>query len=150
MAHDTNAGAWRGDTALSATFIMPGLGLVVRRIIQLDFYCRSLSIRALAVVGGPPRPVAIAYSREALDQPADNGGGFDVIFSGAPAYERFFWRDDEGPPYIWLFHRSVGATAIHFSYFPTKKRDGNIPMPSRANEDYPAILETTALIVPGV
>ncbi len=153
-AHNINAGAYRSDTGLSATFDIPaaGLGPLVIRTIQLDYYCRSFRLKVIQVGGGFPPTLLVAYSREALLAPVPRGdAGFHTLFADDEPIRRFFLGDDEGPPYIWLTNTGASATArVLFEYFPSAKRDGRAPMPTRRDLDFPLIQAITASVTPGI
>ncbi len=154
MAHNTNAGAYRADTALMAVFTLNPIaldGTIALRSIQLDFYCRSYSIRARQFGGGFPPTMFVAMSRDALLGAADDTAGYQTLLPADQPIEKFFWKDDEGPPYIWVANMSTsGILRCHFEYFPTHKRDGRQPMVSSTNRDFPRIIESGATVVPGV
>ncbi len=153
MAHNTNAGAYRADTALMATFDLNPIiaGVISVRNIRLDYYCRSYSIRARPVGFGFPGALFVAMSRDALLGAPTATAGYEELGPFDPAIERFFWKADEGPPYIWVANTGAqGVIRVHFEYFPTYKRDGSQPMVSSTNRDFPRIIENTATIVPGV
>ncbi len=155
--YSQNVGADRNATALMATFDMApitGAGVVSIRTIQLDFYCRYFTIRARQQGAGPVPVMAVGYSKEAVlgvANSATDPAGFELLFPNEPELRRFFRRDDEGPPYIWVANLATnGIIRCHFEYYPTKKRQGSHPMPTRLNRDFPVIVESTAIIQPGV
>lgn len=154
MAHNRNAGAFRTDTALMAVFDLNPIsigGVISVRNIRLDFYCRSYSIQARPTGGGFPPFMFVAMSRDALLGAPDATAGYQVLTVSDPPLEKFFWKEDEGPPYIWVANMSnIGVLRCHFEYFPTHKRDGRQPMVSSTNSDFPRIVENTATVVPGV
>ncbi len=147
--HNENVGANRADTALMATFdLLPGFFI---RTIQLDFYCRSFSIKCRQIGGGPPPPLFIAYSFQAINGVPGVSAAYHTLFPGEAPMERLFWRDDEGPPYIWVANGGVTPTLrVEFEYFPTRKRQGSQPMVAADNRDFPSIVETGAIVQPGV
>ena len=152
--HNPNVGADRNDTALMATIdLLPGF---FQRTIQLDFYARSFSIKCRQLGGGAVPVLFIAYSQQALFGAPNLSAGYHTLFPGEEPLKRQFWRDDEGPPFIWLANGSLGGPIgipnlrVEFEYFPTRKRDGAQPMPGAGNRDFPSIVESGAIIQPGV
>ena len=152
-----NVAADRNDTALMAVFDLNPIslaGVVSIRAIQLDFYARYIAIRARQVGGGFVPAMAVGYSKEAVlgvANSATDPAGYEILLPDDPELRRFFNRDNEGPPYVWVANITTrGIIRCHFEYYPTKKRNGNQPMPTRLNRDFPAIDESTAIIQPGV
>lgn len=145
--HNDNVGADRADTALMATFDLAPF--FAPKVIQLDFYARSFSLRCRQIAGGPVPQMRMAYSREALLGAVGLNGGFHTLFAAEAPIERLFWRDDEGPPYIWVAAETANVR-VEFEYFPTRKRQGSQPMAGGGNRDFPAIVEIGATVQPGV
>lgn len=155
--YSENVGADRNNTALMATFDMNPItlgGVVSIRAIQLGFYCRYFIVRARMVGFGPRPTLAVGYSKEAVlgvPTSATDPAGREILLPNEPELRRFFRNDNEGPPYVWVANLgTVGIIRCHFEYYPTKKRQGSHPMPTRLNRDFPAIIESTAIIQPGV
>jgi hypothetical protein len=152
--HNENVGADRNATALMCTVnMLPGFFV---RTIQLDFYVRQLTMQVRRIGGGPLATLFWGYSKEALEGLPNLTGGFNTISPDDAPQQRFFWRDDEGPPYIWIANSFVGGPIgvpnlrVHFEYFPTRKRQGSQPMAGAGSRDFPSIVEATAIIQPGV
>ncbi len=152
MSHNTNAGAYRADTALAATFDIPsGAPTFVIRVIQLDYYVRSFRLAMRPSGPGFPITLFVAYSREALIAPVPRGdAGYHELNASDDPIRRFFLGDEEGPPYIWLANTGSAQLQVQFSYFPSSKRTGRAPMPSRRDLDFPTIEAITATVVPGI
>ena len=153
--HNINAGAYRSDTGLSATFDIPVsvlIGGITIRTIQLDYYCRTFRMRTEQIGGGFPPILLVAYSLEALTAPVFRGdAGYHTLEPDDEPFQRFFLGDDEGPPYIWVGNPSqTTPVRVLFEYFPSAKRTGRAPMPTRRDLDFPAIDALTATVVPGI
>jgi hypothetical protein len=151
--HNVNAGAYRTDTGLSATFDLPPppiFALFSIRNIRLDFYCRSFRLKIAQVGGGFPPFIRVAYSLEALIGGVGRDAGFHTLFPADEPLRRFFLGEEEGPPYIWLANDSSSTARVLFEYFPSAKRTGRHPMPTRRDLDFPEIEVTDATVVPGI
>lgn len=147
MAIKTNkVGTFRVDTGFMARFVVaPGQTIAI----QLDYYCRYWILTnnsSLASIGH------WSYSRKGAESPIGSPEvAHSRLFWSDPPLRRDFWRDNEGPPYIFVHAPSgnPGSLELEFEYYPSAIRDTTQVMPSRGG-DYPTAATDGGLIVPGL